>query len=298
MRILIEAIGSLVSGATIKRIHEAGHTCVGIDANKDCYARFLVDEFYQAPLATDPCSKDFLFNLAVEKKIDLVMASLDDGLLIWSSMRKSLLEHGVHITLPDEELLKIFLDKWKTYLFFKEVGTPTPETSLKQDFPLVKPRLGRGGDGIIITDQKVDMEDMVSQEVLTGTEYTTDVLCDIHSNPVYIVPRVRLGVKEGKSTGGIVVNNEKIKSLIVSLCNRMHYVGAFNIQCFEDENGNVKFTELNPRLGGGTALGMAATENWIPLLIDTFINNKSIKASGVVDYGLKMGRYYSEIYYK
>ena len=162
----------------------------------------------------------------------------------------------------------------------------------------MKPRLGRGGDGIVITDKPVDMTDMVSQELLKGTEYTTDVLCDINSNPIYIVPRVRLGVKEGKSTGGEVVNNAKIEQYIKQLCKKMNYVGAFNIQCFEDDMKNIKFTELNPRLGGGTALGMAATENWIPLLIDTFINNKVIKASTEVDYGLKMGRYYSEVYYK
>ena len=42
---------------------------------------------------------------------------------------------------------------------------------------------------------------------------------------------------------------------------------------------------------------MAATENWFPLIADMFVYEKNIKASSRVQYGLKMSRYYNEIYY-
>ena len=86
---------------------------------------------------------------------------------------------------------------------------PTPETDLEQKFPLIKPRFGRGGEGISITSEPVCMDGMISQELLTGQEYTVDVLCNKDSQPVYIVPRKRIGVKEGKSTGGVTVNHSE-----------------------------------------------------------------------------------------
>ena len=44
------------------------------------------------------------------------------------------------------------------------------------------------------------------------------------------------------------------------------------------------------------AEGFAATENWIPLIIENFIHGKSIKEKQTIQYGLKMARYYSECF--
>ena len=143
----------------------------------------------------------------------------------------------------------------------------------------------------------MDMEGMISQEVLTGEEYTIDVFINSEHEPIYIVPRLRMGVKDGKSTGGIVIENPLIIEGVKAICKAIPLEGAVNIQCFVNDRG-VKFTEINPRFGGGTVLGMKATENWIPLTIDTFKKRKVVYANKQVAYGLKMGRYYAEVFYK
>lgn len=298
MRILTEAVGSLVCGAGFRNIHEAGHIAVGTDASADCFARHLCDEFYQVPYAFDPESPRFLQNLVVEKGIDLVIPSLDEGMLEWSLAKERLKEKGVAVAISCPESIDICEDKWKTFLAFQKNGIPTPKTSLDQIYPLVKPRLGRGGEGVTVNAPQMDMTDMISQELLVGTEYTIDVFCNLNHEPVYIVPRKRLGVKEGKSTAGIVVKNEIIDKYVQQICKAIPFLGAINVQCFVDDNGGVKFTEINPRWGGGTALAMAATENWIPLIIDTFVNGKVVHASKEVEYGMKMGRYYNEVFYR
>ena len=297
IRILTEAVGALTSISTIKLIHDAGFYSIGIDLDQDCCAKVLADEFYPSPRVTDPEIKNFLYHIAIDKNVDLVMPTLDDTLLVWAGMKDELEEKGVHIALSDYSTLSIFEDKWKTYLFFKENGIPTPETSLEQRYPLVKPRNGRGGSGVKITSETVDMEGMVSQEVLSGTEYTIDDFCDIDGEPVYIVPRKRLRVLNGKSSAGIVVNNQNIENFVRQICATVTLKGIINLQCFEDVEGKIKFTEINPRKGGGTVLGMAATENWIPLAVDTFVKRQKVTPSTDVKYGLKMGRYYNEIFY-
>ena len=297
MRILKEAAGSPVSPSAIKLIQKAGYTAIGTDCNSDSFGRFICDEFYQVPFASDPNSAQFLKQLVIDNKVDLVVPTLDEGMIDWAIMVEELKKHGVHVAISDLETIKICQDKWLTYNKFVENDIPTPKTSLENIYPLVKPRNGRGSQGITINDKSVDMNGMISQELLTGQEYTIDVLCDKDGEPVYIVPRIRTTVKEGKSTEGIVVENNKIVDGVKKICKAIKFKGPINIQCFELENGEIKFTEINPRLGGGTVLGIEATENWFPLIVDTFVYDKKIKADNKVQYGLKMSRYYDEVFY-
>ena len=297
IRILTEAAGCLASSSGIRNIQKAGFVSVGTDANPDCFAKILCDEFYCVPFAGDPHSMDYLEQLCVDKKIDLVIPSLDEGMIKWARKKKELEEKGVAVAISPEKTIEMCEDKWLTYLFFEQNGIPTPKSSLQNEYALVKPRLGRGGSGITVNDKSVNMDGMISQELLSGTEYTTDVLCDLNGKPIYIVPRKRLGVKDGKSTGGIVEENKEIIKWVEKICDSILFQGPINIQCFVDDNGNVKFTEINPRLGGGTPLGMAATENWFPIIVDLFVNKNNSHKKVPVQYGLKMGRFYDEVFY-
>ena len=297
MRIMIEAAGSLVSSSTMRNIQKAGFTVIGTDSNPDSFGKYLCDEFYTVPAASDPSSRDFLKELVRDKKIDLVIPTLDEGMLAWAQMSEELKKNGTSVSVSVPETIEICEDKWLTYQKFIENGIPTPKTSLENIYPLVKPRNGRGGQGIRLNDRTVDMDGMISQELLIGKEYTTDVLCDRDGEPVYIVPRRRLTVREGKSTEGIVVRNDRIEEGIRAICKAFRFAGPVNIQCFELENGEIRFTEINPRLGGGTTLGMAATENWFPLIVDIFVNEKKVETTHPVQYGLKMSRYYNEVFY-
>ena len=36
------------------------------------------------------------------------------------------------------------------------------------------------------------------QSLLKGIEYTVDVFCDFNGNPIYITPRIRVGVRSGE----------------------------------------------------------------------------------------------------
>ena len=139
------------------------------------------------------------------------------------------------------------------------------------------------------------MEGMVSQEVLTGDEYTVDVFCNREGAPVYIVPRRRLRVVDGKSLDGDVVEQPAIRELVVALCRTIPMHGPVNVQCFVSPTGEVTLTEVNPRLAGGMALGMAATENWIGLAVDHFVRGRSCSPQPV-QWGLKMMRYYAEVF--
>lgn len=295
LRIMTEASGSMTSGYLIRAINEAGYWCVASDIDDDCFGRYLAADFVRMPFKDDPEIWQQINDILLDKQINIVIPSLDETLIGWAERTGPFREQGVHIILSPPESVAICQDKWKTFQFFRDQGVPTPETSLEQRFPLVKPRCGRGAAGVKICADPVDMTGMISQELLEGVEYTVDVFCDRNSVPVYIVPRRRLNVREGKSTAGIVEECPQISRWVEAICRKLPFRGPVNMQCFVLTDGTVKFVEINPRIAGGMALGFAATENWVPLIVDNLIEGRPITPKPVA-YGMRMKRYYAEIF--
>lgn len=294
MRILTEASGSLTASYLIKAIQAAGYQAVGsdIDANNAGYC--LADDFIVVPPKSDQNLWSFIEKALLAKNIDVVIPSLDETMLDWSIQREKFLKKGIHIIISPEETIRICQDKWETYLFFQQTKIPCPQTSLQKDYPLVKPRLGRGSEGISITEDDVPMEGMVSQQFIEGEEYTVDSFFDKDGIPIYIIPRKRVAVKNGKSTRGIVCRHDKIVHFINLMAKATRFVGPINFQCF-DNHGEISFIEINPRIAGGMALGFAASENWISLIVNNLINGQPITPKPI-KYGLKMVRCYAEYF--
>jgi len=295
LRILTEASGSLTSGYIIKAIQKAGHICVASDVNNTCFGRYLADDFTVMPKKDDPALWKIVEKLLIEKRIDVIIPSLDETLLGWAERKDYFRALGIYVIISDRSTVLICQDKWLTYKLFVENRIPTPKTSLTQEYPLVKPRFGRGAVGVKVTSEHIEMHNMISQELLKGVEYTVDVFCDRNSNPIYIVPRRRINVRNGKSTEGIVEEHSNINSWISTISQRLSFVGPINMQCFVMEDGSISFVEINPRIAGGMALGFAATENWMNLIIENIINERDIIPKPV-QYGLEMKRYYAEIF--
>lgn len=295
LRILTEASGGLTSGYILDAIRTSGHRSVASDVVEDCHGRRLADDYLRVPYASDPTFWEQMTAALDASRIDVVFPSFDETLLGWAERRASLAQRGVHVIVSPPETVSVFQDKWSTYQHFRDHGLPTPRTSLSQDYPLVKPRWGRGGAGVRITSEPVPMEGMVSQEVLAGDEYTVDVFCNREGAPLYIVPRRRLRVVDGKSLDGHVVEQTAIRELVAALCRTIRMHGPVNVQCFVAPTGEVTLTEVNPRLAGGMALGMAATENWVGLAVDHFVHGRPCTPQPV-RWGLKMMRYYAEVF--
>lgn len=295
LRVFTEASGSLTAGYLLGAIKEAGAICIGSDINDDCIGRFIADEFILMPRVVEENSWQQTLQLVAEAGIEVVIPSLDETLHLWALNKERLKHLGISVIISEFETIKTCQDKWLTYNFFIENDIPTPTTSCLQEFPLVKPRFGRGGAGIFIPDGPINMEGYISQEIVEGIEYTIDVFCNRESLPIYIIPRKRLGVKDGKSTAGIVVDHPKIYRLVKKICERMRFIGPVNFQCFEEFDGKIKFVEINPRVAGGMALGFAASENWINLAIHNIVRGNEILPLPI-KYGLKMKRYYAEIF--
>jgi carbamoyl-phosphate synthase large subunit len=292
MRILTEASGSLVSAYLIRAIQESGHQAVGSDIDI-CNAGFcLADDFLVVPRHDDPRLWPVMARKISDANIDIVIPSFDETLLGWAQRRGDFQQNGIFVCISPPETIQIFQDKWETFEFFSSIGIPTPNTSLEQRYSLIKPRHGRGSEGIRITDEYVPMEGMISQEVVEGIEYTVDAFFDRDGHPIYIIPRKRLAVQQGKSTRGIVCRHDRIERYVRKIAAAIEFTGPINFQCFVHDD-EVEFIEINPRVAGGMALGFAASENWVSLIVNNLIHGLPIQPKSVQN-GLKMVRYYAE----
>lgn len=291
-RVLLEANGGITSKYLVDAVVSSGAIPIGSDIHNYTSCAAMGYESIVFPKVGEPNLWQKIEELIKKYQITDVLPTLDETLEQWSERKDYFSRLGCNVHISTPRALNTFQDKWTTYQFFKKHNIPTPLTSLSNIYELTKPRRGRGSSGIEIGNYKREMTGVISQQICMGCEYTIDILIRDKS-PVYIVPRKRLSVANGKSVKSSIYKTEKFTKYIEQICEALEFDGAINIQCFETDD-QIKFIEINPRFGGGTALSFAGTENWVSLIINGYpIGWKPKK----IKYGLNMVRFYEEFYF-
>jgi carbamoyl-phosphate synthase large subunit len=293
MRVLIEAVGSPAWGALFVPLREVATHVVGLDITPLAFGLYESDRGYIVPRYADPGCFERIDQICRDESVDFVIPSINEGLVQWAERRDELLARGIRVLISPAETIRTFADKWHTYEFFARNGIPTPRTSLRHVYDLIKPRVGRGGTGIYrdaATGGSLP-DGCISQEFIDGEEISTDVLCSKDGKPVYLVSRRRVEVLSGVSMKGEVIDDPVVARHVRAIVASTPCWGPLNIQCFLTPNGPL-FTEVNPRIAGGLTLSMAATENWFDAILRDLRGEKI--GSKSVRNGLLMMRYFSD----
>lgn len=123
--------------------------------------------------------------------------------------------------MSDIEIIRICNDKLLMQEFFEANDIRIPK--LKDSAPaIVKPVNGMGSAGIykVDTDEELAAAKVLSknpvivQELVGGTEYTIDVLCDFDGNVVLAIPRIRVEVRDGEVSKSRVALGEVIEETV------------------------------------------------------------------------------------
>jgi len=296
MNVLVEGIGSMVFNTQLKYYKELGWNIIGIDIESTSSGLYRVSKPYIVPKYTDKNCFNIIEEIIKKEKIDIVIPSVNEGLLGWSIRKNYFWEkYGTKVMISNKEVISTCVDKWETYKFFIDNNIPTPRTSLLYEYDLIKPRVGRGSTGIYKKSEiskNINMENYISQEIVSGEEYTIDILCDLDSNPIYIVPRIRLGVESGVSVKGKVVPDIKITNYCKKIISLLKPIGIINIQCFK-KGEEIYFIEINPRIAGGSSLSFAASDNWFKAIECFATGQKYIPKE--IQYNKYMFRIYEDV---
>ena len=247
------------------------HKIISVDCDELAVGFYMSDESYIVPKNSSKFYHDKLKEIIEKENIDLILPTSDDIEQI--SMLKNIYYENINLFMSDYNVITTCHDKM---LFYKKCKDdfPLPYTINKPLFK--KPIRGKGSRDVELIENNGQE---IYQEYLPGTEYTIDVFSDMKSNVLSAVPRIRLQTKAGISAKGKIVRDKYIESQCRKLAKFLRLKGPSCIQMKEDDNGNPKFIEVNPRFGGGTYFTTLAGVNFVKMIIDLIEDNIPISVS-------------------
>lgn len=289
--------------------------CIGkiisVDASPLAAALHLSDKHYIVPRILDPNYINILLNICKEENIKLVIPTIDTELLILSQNKKKFEKNGIRIAISDTKVIEICQDKLKTFNFFKENNIPTVETFLPKKiekmrnlkYPLfIKPCKGSASINTHKINNRKELnffidyiDNPVIQEYAEGQEFTLDVLADLKGKVINVVPRERIEVRAGEINKGRTLKEQEIIKYGKIIVEKLGGIGPITIQCFK-KGDEIKFTEINPRFGGGYPLSFAAGANYPELLIRMVLEEKIAPRLGEFEENLVMLRWEDAVF--
>lgn len=284
--VLVTGVGGATGIGAVRALsEETSHEIIGVDMNPDAAGLYFADTGRTVPAAVDDNWADELITLIKNFDVDVVIPTVDEELDQLPKLTSSLLDRRSVIA-PRQEVIDISLDKYKSYTFLKNEGHNVPQTWLgtdvnqidSADYPLlVKPRSGRGSRGIEVLENRKDLEshrdrtefateELLYQEVISGTEYTTSVISTKDNQLLGIVPKEAIK-KEGITVKGATRQNSIITESCQSIFETLRPAGPMNVQQIIDEHGDPYIIEINPRFSSTSNLTVAAGVNEFDLLL-------------------------------
>ncbi len=295
-RILVTGAGGPAGINVIRALKQEGYYVVSTDINKYSEGFLFADRSYLTLPAKDPRFVAQLDYLIEKEKVDLVILTVDEEIIALAN-RRSMFESK--IVLHPKKSVKLCMDKYNLYGYLLEkIPEVIPEYSLdpediRSEKIVRKPRIGRGGRGIIVgnKDQFAKEDGIFYVEYLPGREWTVDVLTDRDSNLVIAVPRVRIKTRGSISIIGEVRLDKRILTFVREILSTIKFTGPLNIQFKEDAHGNPKLQEINPRFSGGLDITIAAGINLPKLVVKIFGENYDLKDLNLT-FKIREGVYY------
>jgi carbamoyl-phosphate synthase large subunit len=254
-----------------------GGNVIAVDTNACSPALYVSDKHYLVSPSDSPGFIEDILQLCQRERVRLIVPTRDEELPLFAANRNTFEEAGLRVLVPSIETVRVCQDKLAFVEFCESHDFAVPVTYRCKEsaqFPLfIKPRYGKASkEARILRDQKElsdamkTKKDWLIQEYVREPEYTVDLLADFGSRVLSVVPRLRQVVLNGESYVSRTVNEPALIRESTRLAEELKLVGHNTIQCFFD-GSRVKFIEVNPRFGGGAALGIAAGADTPDMLI-------------------------------
>jgi carbamoyl-phosphate synthase large subunit len=247
-----------------------------LDCDPHAAALQAADAAALCPRSDAPEYLDWLVMWCRRERVSLVVPTRDAELPVLSLAAERFLRAGVRVVVSPPEAVAECLDKRRFAAACAALGCATPHEyadPTSAQFPVfVKPRVGQAGRGTARIDSAEELARRgfdptreILQEFVTDPEFTIDVFVDWNGRLISAVPRRRVRVVDGESVVGCTVRDEVLAGAAGRLVQRLGLRAHATVQAFRASD-RIRFIEVNPRFGGGAALGFAAgcpTPEWL-----------------------------------
>jgi len=283
-KILIGGCGGAPSEGVVKslRMSDKKEELIGIGSEPTDLILSNVDKKYNVPYANDSNYEKVLLKILNHEKPDLIHFQNDIEVFEASRIREKILATGTKMFMPSHEVIDICVDKYKSYLKWKDAGINVAkniliknEDDLKRSFSELSDRdgkiwlrtssIGAGGKGALPTndyefakrwiDKYEGWNDFVAAEILTPDTVTW--LSIWHEGELIVAQtRIRKGWTHGNRTlsgvtgvtkVGQTYSNDTVNSVAIdtikAIDNKPH--GIYGVDMAYDTQGFPKPTEIN-----------------------------------------------------
>jgi hypothetical protein len=227
----------------------------------------LAQRFFQVPRIDNPEHHSCMLALFAEHRIDIFVPLIDADVQGFPTDAPELEKLGVKSTGVPSSTSAVIGNKRNLSAFLESHGFTVPKTVLLEEVAdqssrrlFLKPEHGFGSKGARIAEAEEVLHmvarepDLMIQELCHEPEVTVDVF---NHGTVLSLCRERLETKAGVCTKARIFSDVVLHSLAVRLCNVLDLPVAFCFQVMMGTDGNWAITDVNPRLGAGTALSDA-----------------------------------------
>lgn len=283
------------------------------DSNDLDPIRFFSDGFRILPQSCDSSFLSALENYINDENIIGLMVWNDSDFSFIEKLSSKIKAMGVKLLIPRKEVIDICNDKRKTYDFISDLNLLTPKIHNFKDFsyfnnnvfPLfIKPYDGSGSMWCYKVDNKVFLEyiyykvpNPLIQDFIEGRMYTVDAFCDYNYEPICVIPRIRLKVRDSEALIAKIDMDSSIISLSKIIISRLKIIGPLNLQFIKTKDGDNYLIEINPRISGGIDLSIAGSAPFHVWILQYFLGQEFIPVKDIKN-NLIMTRYYSSIFFQ
>jgi carbamoyl-phosphate synthase large subunit len=228
-----------------------------------------------------PRFAEHVLNRCVEARIQALIPTVDSELVALAHRRDEFAASGVALIVAPAITVERCLDNWNLMQACAELCAVPRTSIIDADFELgdeprpafVRRRRGAEAGQPRIVQHAEDLATVprdgshLAQEVLSGREYSVEVLCDTQGVVRVAVPRIHL-TQSGRASAERIVKDERLQALASDVARRLGVTFAANVRFREDDTGTLKLFDVQPRFSRATALTVPAGVNTPALALD------------------------------
>jgi len=290
----------------------------GTDTSKLSPALQLCDEAFLVEPTTHTKYVEQLRSIVQQHTVSLLVPTVDLDLGLLARHKPLFEKQGCRVLVSNPEVIDICQDKRRTFGFLTKnrFGTPATmsvRTALAADRrgELMWPCFLKRWDGSASRDNAVvhtptemrffarKIPNAICQEFIEGTEYTCDAYVNFDLSVRCVVPRRRIEVRSGEVSKAQVVKDREIMDQAQRVVELLGAgPGVITLQLFVTQSGRIKFTEINPRFGGGAPLSIQAGADFPRWILQELTGRRPRIGFDDFTDGLVMLRYDAEVWLK
>ena len=244
---------------------------------------------------------DQLLSITREHAVSLLVPTVDLDLELLARHKQCFEDLGCRVLVSNPEVIDTCRDKRRTFGFLTKNGFHTPKTmsvrtALAADRrgELTWPCFLKRWDGSASRDNAIvhnpgemrffarRIPNSLCQEFIEGIEYTCDAYVDFALQVRCVVPRRRIEIRAGEVSKAQTIKHPEVMSQsrkVVELLGAGP--GVITLQLFVTKEGLIKFTEINPRFGGGAPLSIRAGADFPQWILQELTGRHPASASTI-----------------